>query len=195
MELSGKLKDAICNNDIDFLEEKKHLFSIDERFEDENNDTLLLYSISDAKSNVYKYLIENNADINLTNDEGENIIHAIVFSGENKRLQNVVKNYVVNINHKAKDGATPLLLAISLDKADIAQSLISYGADVNIPDEDGITPLHLAAQSDNIDLVEYLLKNGADVNFKTNAGNLPLALAVNCGNIDVIKVLFKEMYG
>ena len=98
MELSGKLKDAICNNDIDFLEEKKHLFSIDERFEDENNDTLLLYSISDAKSNVYKYLIENKANINLTNDEGENIIHAIVFSGEDKRLQDIVENYVVNIN-------------------------------------------------------------------------------------------------
>lgn len=96
MELSGKLKNAICNNDVDFFEEKKHLYSIDERFEDENNDTLLLYSISDSQSNIYKYLIKNNANINLTNDEGENIIHAIVFSGDNKRLQDIVENHIPN---------------------------------------------------------------------------------------------------
>jgi ankyrin repeat protein len=194
MELNDKLKNAICNNDINFLEEMKGLYFIDQRFEDENNDTLLLYSISDSDSIIYNYLIQNKANIYLTNDEGENIIHAIVFSGDNKRLQEIVENHDININHKAKDGATPLLLAISLNKTEIAQLLISYGADINIADEDGITPLHLAVQSENLNLVEYLLKNGADFNLKTNNGNLALALAVNSGNVNIIKLLFKRMY-
>lgn len=194
MLFKEKLKTAICNNDVDFLEQKKHSFSIDERFEDENNDTLLLYSISDEGSNLYKYFLQNNADINLTNDEGENIVHAIVFSGDVQRLNEIVKNYHVDINHKANDGATPLLLAISLDKINVAEALITFRADVNIADIDGLTPLHLAAQSGDFGLVKSLINNGADVFLKTANGNLALALAVNAGQIDVVKILFDIMY-
>ena len=142
MELNGKLKDAICNNDIDFLEKNKNLYSIDTRFENEGNDTLLLYSISYEKSNVYKYLLHNNANFNLLNDDEENIIHAIVFSGDIKRLKEIIENYDVNINHKSKDGSTPLLLAISLEKINIAELLINYGADVNIKDENVMEIFH-----------------------------------------------------
>jgi ankyrin repeat protein len=194
MEFKEKLKNAICSNDIDFLQETKHLYSINERFEDENNDTLLLYSISDKGSNSYSFFLQNNANINLTNDEGENILHAVVFSGDIKRLREIIENYNVDINHRAKDGATPLLLAISLETANIAEALISYGSDVNIPDINGLNPLHIAAQSGCFDLVKSLLNNDADVFSKTKKGNLALALAVNAGKIDVIKLLFDVMY-
>ena len=40
--IDEKLKDAICNENIAFLEENKNNYSINHRFQDEDNDTLLM---------------------------------------------------------------------------------------------------------------------------------------------------------
>lgn len=194
MDFRESLKVALCNNDLDFMELNKGNYSIDERFPDESNDTLLLYSISDPQSKVYEYLLSNNANIGLLNDEGESIIHGIVYSGDNSRLCEILNSYNVNIDHQSKDGATPLLLAISLEKKEIAHSLILAGADVNIPDFKGIAPLHLASQLPEIELVKLLLEKGADPLAKTENGNIPLALAANSGLEEVAKLLFCFTY-
>ena len=193
-----KLKNAICKNDIGFIKRYKNQFSINERFEDEDNDTLLLYSISDYGSNMYSYFMENGADIALKNDEGENLIHSIIYSGDEKRLELIKKAYPSGmkamINARSKDGVTPLLLAISLENFDLANKLISYGADVNIGDNDGVTPIHLAAQYSNSMFVSNLLDNGANFRIKTKIGNYPLALAVNADRDDVVKLLYSKTY-
>ncbi|QRE04876.1 ankyrin repeat domain-containing protein [Flavobacterium psychrophilum] len=194
MDMKENLKNAICNNDILFLEKNINSYSINYRFEDEDNDTLLLYSISDSSSETFNFLLNNGADINLLNDEGEGILHAIVFSGDIVRLKKIMSQYKPNINLQSKDGATPLLLAISLGKFEIAKFLINSKADVNITDNEGISPLHLIAQTQNIDLVNLLLQNGADIFLKTANGNLALALAVNNGNFDIIETIYNKMY-
>ena len=196
MKLDEEIKDAICNNNIIFFENNLKHFSINYRLEDEDNDTMLLYSISDPSSDLYNFFLDKNADITLCNNEGEGILHAIVFSGDNSRLNKILKNYKLDINHRTKEGVTALLLAISLEKIDVAENLIKNGANVNISDAQGITPLHLAAQlpDDNVNFVKYLLSNGADPFLKTDNGNLALALAVNSNNKNIIELLYKNMY-
>lgn len=194
MNIIEDLKNAICNNDINFLEQHKNSYNINERLVDEDNDTLLMYSISDSKSNVYEFFLRNNADVNLTNDEGENIIHAIIYSGDIKRLCYVMENYKININHQSNDGATPLLLAISLENNEIVNTLIEYGSNVNLSDIEGLAPLHLAAQLSDLNIIKKLVTKGADLFTKTKRGNLPLALAVNRNEIDIIKYLYETMY-
>jgi len=194
MSFTEKLKNAICKNDIFFLESNKTKYYIDDRFEDEDNDTLLLYAISDGLSDAYKYFLEKGSDPNLLNNEGEGILHAIVFSDNNVRLKEVLANYKLDINHQSNDGATPLLLAVSLERNDMILSLVEYGANVNIADNNGITPLHLAAQQPYLNIVNCLLENGADVSVKTKQGNLPLALAVNSNNREIIKILYEKAF-
>lgn len=194
MEINEKLKNAICNNDILFLEENRDKYNIDYRFEDEDNDTLLLYSISDPSSEMFNFLLSNGANINLQNNEEEGILHAIVFSGDIERLKKIMSSYSLDINSKSKDGATPLLLAISLGKIEISIFLINSGANVNFSDNDGISPLHLAVQLKNNDLVDCLIKKGANVFSKTNKGNLPLALAVNENYLFAIEKIYNIMY-
>lgn len=198
MVLDEEIKNAICNNDEFFFEKNLDRFSIDYRFTDENNDTLLLYSISDPLSNLYHFFLSKNANIKLLNDEYEGVFHAIIFSGDKERLIEILNDYPeLDMNIQSKDGATPLLLAVSLDKIEIAEILIEKGADVKIPDIEGITPLHLAVQlpNDNADFVKILLLNGADPFLKTKNGNLALALAINSENTKIIKLLFSLMYG
>lgn len=195
-DFKEKLKDAICSDDINYLITNKDKYDINERFEDEDNDTLLLYSISYDKSNMYQYFLDNNADYNQTNDLGETIVHAIVFSGDLERMQEVLSRYSrIDINKQSKDGTTPLLLAVLLEKFDIAKFLIKRDADVNITDESGLSPLHLAAESDDLELVQLLVKKGADLIKKTNNGNRPLALSVNnTKNDDIVRYLYNCIY-
>ncbi len=128
-DIKERLKDAICNNDIHFLIENKNLYDIDERFEDENNDTLLLYSVSDAGSNMYSYFLENGANYNLSNDINETIVHALVFSGSIGRMHDILNKYRdIDIDKQTIELVTPLLLSISIEKYDIAKYLINKGA-------------------------------------------------------------------
>lgn len=188
------LKTALCNNDISFLEKNKEYYNINERFQDEDNDSLLLYTISDAGSNAYLYLLENGADINALNNEGEGILHAVVFSGDTSRIDYMLAKYEIDINLRAKDGSTALLLALSLNCFDIAEALIKKGADVNIPDNDLVSPLHLAAEYGSLDIVVMLAENGAIVKNKTKNGNYPLALAINNDNNEIVNYLYDNFY-
>jgi ankyrin repeat protein len=186
------LKNAICNEDIAFLEENRNNYSINERLEDENNDTLLLYALSDSGSNTYRYFLKNGVDINLLNDEGENVVHSIAYSGKAERLEGVLNQ--ANMNHQSNDGTTPLILAVALDKTEIARYLMNYGADVNIPDHENNTALHIACHLGNLELVNLLVDKGAKLLVKTKKGNFPLALAVNAGHDEIVKFLFDKIY-
>ncbi|MCH6202169.1 ankyrin repeat domain-containing protein [Aquiflexum sp. LQ15W] len=186
------LKDAICQENIAFLEENKDKYSMNDRFEDENNDSLLLFALSDSGSNSYKFFLKNKANIDALNNEGENVIHSIVYSGRKERFQGILNKK--NINHQSNDGSTPLLLSIALEKTEIAQYLIEKGADINIPDNGGSTPLHLACYFGNIIIVSELIMLGANLKVKTKKGNLPLALAVNGGHDEIVKFLYNKIY-
>ncbi|HTF16564.1 MAG TPA: ankyrin repeat domain-containing protein [Chryseolinea sp.] len=193
MEISKEdLKNAICNNDREFLENGLKKYSINCRLEDEDNDTLLMYSLSDGDSDAYQFFIKKQADVTLTNDEGENVIHSIVYSRDAERLSHFLN--ASNIDHQSNDGTTPLLLAIGTGDDQMSLKLIEKGADVNIGDHEGNTPLHLSSYFGQLDVVKALMAKGANVNVKTKKGNKPLALAVNEEHNDVVRFLFREMY-
>lgn len=189
------LKNAISTNDIDFLVNNKREYDINHRFIDENNDTLLLYSISDKETEIYIFFLKEGADVSLVNDEGENIVHSIVYSGDSKRLTFVLDTYKIDINHKSKDGTTPLLLSVLLGKYEIFNLLLKYGAKIGLADNENNSPLHVACDLGYDKMVYKLVEMGADFNAKTNKGNLPLALAVNGEHHTVIKFLFRKIYG
>lgn len=194
MNFNELLKDAICNTDIEFLEENSSQYDINTRFKDEDNDSLLLYAISDEGSACYKYFLEKGADVKLTNDEGEGILHAIVYSSDVVRLSYILENYQLNIDSRTNDGATALLLALSLNKADIANVLLHFGADVNIADNEGLAPLHLAVQIPNLLLVKKMIDIGANPIAKTVKGSVPMAFAANLGDVQMIKYFYENHY-
>jgi ankyrin repeat protein len=190
-----KLKDAIACNDVDFLENNRDQYDINHRFLDEDNDSLLLYAISYKDSDAYKFFLENGADTTLINNEGEGIIHAIVYSGVTDRFLEFIEKYTFDINAQTIDGATPLLLSIAIKKYEMAKVLIRSGADVSIGDNENIAPLHLASMLGNLETVKLLMDKGANLHVKTQKGNYPLALAVNSDCDDIVKYLFYEIYG
>lgn len=192
IEYKNKLKDALCNNDIDFLQKHINDFPIDERFEDENNDTLLMYSISDKNSESFKFLLENGASLSLINEEGETIVHSSIYSGMLERVKLVVNSE--NIDKNNNDEMTPLLLACLLGYQDIAIELLNLGANPNCYNNDGIQPIHIASQDGLELLLVKLINIGVSCYTKTKSGNLPISLAANAGHHNLVAIIYKSMY-
>ena len=94
-----------------------------------------------------------------------------------------------DISAKLPDGATPLHIAMLVDKPEeVAEFLLARGADVGAKDNELATPLHYAVAGEwnvevsrdivRIGLVRMLVKNGARLNVCTKAGKTPLDWAV-----------------
>ena len=79
-----------------------------------------------------------------------------------------------DLNEKDPYGSTPLIIAATFGKTEVAKALMEAGADLNVTNNDGGTALHAAAFLCRPDIVKSLLENGADTNLKDGFGNTPL---------------------
>lgn len=107
------------------------------------------------------------------NEEVTTSIHEAVFMGNVKQVQAHI-NAKTDLNQKDQYGSTPLAVAITFDKPQVAKLLIDGGADVNAKGGDGSTALHTAAFYGRVEIVEEILQNGADIDVRNNYGSTAL---------------------
>lgn len=190
-----KLVEAIAVSDLEYLNDFISTYGVNYQIQSQDCDSLLSFALSDDKSNAYKFILKRSPDLSLVNIEGENVLHSIVYSGIAERLQGIMKSDgVININHQANDGTTPLLLSAILNKENVFLKLIELGANIHIPDEKLFQPIHAAAIVGNLAMTKKLIELGADLFSKTLVGNNPLAMAANNLHPEVIKYLCMTMY-
>jgi ankyrin repeat protein len=101
-----------------------------------------------------KLLIENGAEVNIKNTDGETPIH----EAYNMEIAELLINNGADVNVKDKYGRTPLHKAKSMD---VICLLVKHHADVNAFDNDGLSPICYWRNQKHI---RYLLKHGADIN-------------------------------
>ena len=89
------LKDAILKNDLQFLVNNRSNYLINEVFDDEDGDSLLMYALSykDSSDELIRFIVDEGADQSITNKVGENILHSVVYSGRIDRLQAFASPY------------------------------------------------------------------------------------------------------
>ncbi|PAF52904.1 hypothetical protein BKH42_08865 [Helicobacter sp. 13S00482-2] len=198
-----KLKDALCCNDQDFLELHKNKYDINHRFADENNDSLLQYSIKNSETEVYKYLLSRGADLFIKNDLGEMILHSVIYSNKIERLDYLFQTYpslTKIINDTNIEGITPILFSIIFEQKAFFDRFLQMGADIHLGEKEDVTPLHMAClikfpdPKDNFEIVRTLVESGASVRLKTKNGHYPLTLAINNDFMDIAEYLFRIMY-
>ena len=99
-----------------------------------------------------------------------------------------------DIDKRELGGATPLLLAIYLNRLEIVQCLVRRGADVKLRDSYE-TPLTAAVQVGNLEMVEFLIDNGADPNDCDIRGTPPLIKAIKENKLAIVDLFFKKQIG
>lgn len=109
---------------------------------------------------ITQLLLDNDADPNLTGEEGMSPLLAAV-KYENYNIARLLLNSGAEPNLPLSDG-TPLQEAALLGNVDITQLLLDYNADPNIPDAEGLTPIWYSELRLHDLITELLLQAGAD---------------------------------
>jgi hypothetical protein len=100
-------------------------------------------------------------------------IHTATYMGN----QNIVKQHIAagsDLNIKNEYGSTPLMVAATFGKTEVALLLIEGGADVNMTNNENSSPLHTAAFFCRTEIVKALLEHGADKSLKNIYGSTAL---------------------
>jgi len=143
-------------------------------------------------------LIKSGIDVNIGNeDKGATVLLiASSFKGYEEIVQFLISNGA-NVNYKAKDGKTPLMLAAGTS-FETTKLLIENGADVNAKAEDGMTAFiqstfGILSKKVSTDVMDLLLEKGADVNSELSSkdagGWTALLFATINGDKDLVKFL------
>jgi ankyrin repeat protein len=94
---------------------------------------------------------------------------------------------------RARDQATPLIVAALNGDVAIVRLLLDKGADVMARNSGGFTALHAAAYSGGVPVAELLLKKGAALEDTANkAGATPLTVASQENRIAVAELLIAK---
>lgn len=93
---------------------------------------------------------------------------------------------------------TPILFTTSScnqpGEAQIALTLLLYGADPNVADDINRTPIMSAAEHCPVEVVKALLLSGSKTNVVSNGGYTVLAAAVGSGRTEVVQMILKSGY-
>ena len=97
-------------------------------------------------------------------------IHTAAYLGDLNGVRQHIKAGT-DLDQKDQYGSTPLIIATTFGKTDVARALIEAGADLSVANNEGSTPLHIAAFFCKPEIVEILLANGADKAVRNNYGS------------------------
>lgn len=167
--------------------------------QDQAGNTPLLVALQAGNIALADWLIEQGADIQISNHAGQTALHLALdqFTKATDSAE-LMQSLPILVERLMKKGATiqssdqagnsPLhQLALQSCKTKLAcqlqlqfaQALLAAKAEVNSRNADGDTPLLLTAYSGNLDLAKFLLEHQAEVNATDKVGNQALSLALD----------------
>jgi len=156
-------------------------------------ETPLYYACKNGHEAMVKYLVEQGAEINIS--ECNYIpLHGACENGNEAIVDYLVEREAdLNIN-TSETNDSPLHIACRHGHESIVKYLVEHGANVNTINRDRRTPLHeaLALECVHEKIVNDLVEHGASVNQKDSKGKTPFHLALDNGNKNIIKYLISN---
>ena len=136
---------------------------------DNEGNTLLMKSVYLGYYDLADYILLNNADTSLTNNNGEN---ALILSADYPYIINLIlNNNIDNLDSADNKGKTALFHACEFGNFNSVRILIKSGSDINKRDIFGKTILMYAVESENLELIKYLIEDiEVDINEKDDWG-------------------------
>lgn len=141
-------------------EDVDHLIDIN-RQDDEGN-TALNFASHNGFAEIANLLIENGADLNMSNKKNTLFpLAAAIYFERRDIAKMLISAEGINVNAQLARGTSALHLACQKGYKDIVELLLANGANVNIRNRSGETPLQTAINYENEDIIELLQSRGA----------------------------------
>lgn len=181
-----KLHSAAKNGDVAAIESLLLLgIGIDAR--DESGRTPLVTAILNGQLQAITYLIGNGADP-LKRSHGWNSLHWASFFGHTDVIEFLVR-HVPDIDSRADQDMTPVLIATRYGKLQTVEFLISKGANLDLRDDRGWSSLHWASDINRTDIIELLVSHMTDIDPRDTKDRTPLMRAAWYGKLQAVECL------
>ncbi len=115
---------------------------------------------------TYTYLDSLGIKANITNNKGQNPLHAIASHSDDLAIFKFFIEKGVAINQQDEDGKSPFINAASRNKLPVVKFLSNYITDINTKDANGRTALTMAVHRNSAAVVDFLLQKGSNINVK-----------------------------
>jgi len=142
-----------------------------------------------GQSGLVEQMIDDIADIDLSDDNGNTALMLASFNGHVKVIEILLSNGA-NINKKDVNGRTALMFASSGPFPEAVNLLLKKGANINdIDNVEKWSALMFAAAEGNNEVIKTLIKKGADINMSDIDGESAYDFAVNNGHTETAKLI------
>lgn len=122
----------------------------------QNNDGIypLILASQQGRSDVIRFLIEQNAALDVTDQYGNNALWAACYADSSDCIDALIQAGV-EINHQnSASAATALIFAASSGREKIVEQLLASGADPTLKTHDDFTALDLASTRKILKLIQ-----------------------------------------
>ena len=156
--------------------------------------TPLMTAIDQGNKDAAKFLKDNGADVNRTDNFKRSVLHFAARGGNVEMIEALLNRPGADVDAPDGRARTPLHHACKKDKKDAAEALLKHGANPNALDFEGLTPLHRAVETnyspDVLDVFNAALGPAADWNLAAKNGDTLLHVATkNAQNVCIEKLL------
>lgn len=136
--------------------------------QDDNGLTPIFLVFNNQNSELFRYLIKHNADINIHDKiNNSSLLHYACSSDKLEIVKYLIEEKKFDCNENSSIG-TPLHFALESNQYEITKYLLSIPVNVNLKDNNKCTPIIFACVSGNIKEIELLLNVKPDLTVYTN---------------------------
>lgn len=173
----------IRNHTSDAIELLKR--GVDVNTVDRDGNSLLIQTIRQDNVELFDYLLQRRARLNMRNRNGETALSIAAFTGKLNFVQRLVEaGAEVNFY-----GWPPLSYAAFSGHTEIVSYLLKHGAEIDATTENGSTAMFFAARFGHIDIIKLLLNAGANAELANEKGETAVDWAMKAGNTDIESLL------
>lgn len=168
----------------ELLEKNRNLISTKEN---EGFQALHIATV-EGHSDVIRYLVGTNADINGKGKWGWTPLHlAVIF--DRPQIAQLLLSLKADPATKMDWGNTPLHEAGYQGSVEMAELFLGAGISVEIEDNEGNTPLHAAASRNRLEVVKLLIDKGANPKRQNKFGQTALLFAETLKHKETVEFL------
>ncbi|KAJ5108028.1 Mg2+ transporter protein CorA-like/Zinc transport protein ZntB [Penicillium angulare] len=159
----------------------------------EFEETPLFLAADNGNYDVFRCLLEANADMTAIDIFENNILHTAAGGGNLDIVRVILEQKSEFLELLNDDGNTPLLVAVNSNELEVADFLLSQGAHIDLKGENGEKLFRAAAGYGHLGIVQKLLNDRHELlELPSENDETPLLIAAKQRRLEVVKLLCRH---